>query len=141
MAIYFFCEGVNFIFKNKSKYKNWIKDVVNCEDRVIGNINYIFTNDEFILSINREYLNHDYFTDIITFNYNNNKRLSGDLYISLETIKSNAIKYNISFMDELNRVIIHGILHLVGYNDDTMENQLIIREREDFYLKKFVIIS
>jgi len=136
LSIYFFCEDVDFVLKNKSKYKNWIKDIVKTEKGVIGNLNFIFTNEEKILKINIDFLNHDYFTDIITFNYNDNNRLSGDLYLCIETINSNSIKYCTTFNEELSRVMVHGILHLIGYNDDNIVNQSVIRKMEDFYLEK-----
>jgi rRNA maturation RNase YbeY len=131
LAIFFFSENTDFILSKKQIYKNWIKSIIVSHDANCGNINVIFTDDNQILDINKKFLNHDYFTDIITFNYNQNSSISGDIYISVDTVKSNANKYSVTFIKELNRVIIHGILHLLGYNDHTEEEIIVMRNAEE----------
>ncbi|HYG14416.1 MAG TPA: rRNA maturation RNase YbeY [Bacteroidia bacterium] len=128
--INFFTEGVSNPVKNKTILKNWIKLVIGNEGKKPGDINIIFCDDEYLLSINKEYLEHDYYTDIITFNYNNEK-VNGDLFISLDRVGDNAEKNNVPRETELHRVIIHGVLHLLGYNDKTKDEETVIREKED----------
>lgn len=101
----------------------------------MGDINFIFTTNGKILEVNRQYLSHDYFTDIITFNYNDSRVIAGDIYISIDTVRTNASIYHVTFNDELYRVIIHGILHLVGYNDKSNAEQKEMTTAEDLYLK------
>jgi rRNA maturation RNase YbeY len=134
MAILFFNEDIKFSLKNKRALKKWIKLSIEKEDKTPGQINYIFTSDNYLLSINQKYLSHNYFTDIVTFNYCTEKVISGDIYISLETVKNNSGLFNVTYKDELYRVLIHGILHLVGYDDSTIEEKSIMREKEDHYL-------
>lgn len=135
--IHFFCEKVNFVLSQKAKRKNWIKFVTSSENKVIGNVNFIFTSDEHILEINKQYLNHDYFTDIITFDYCENDKLIGDIFISLDTIAQNATEYQCSFDEELSRVIVHGVLHLIGYKDHDESQKLVMRNKENIYLKEY----
>ena len=112
-------------------YSNWIKSIVNKYGYKLGEINYIFCSDKYILEINRQYLNHDYFTDIITFNYNNDKLISSDIYISIDTVAKNAEYYHVNFEIELNRVMIHGILHLLGFDDKSEDEKIVMRKKED----------
>ena len=114
----------------------WLKSVVKNENKSIGKISVIYVDDNYLLDINIKYLKHNYFTDIITFNYNQGLNISGDLYISIDTIKSNAEFYDTNFKNELLRVIVHGVLHLLGYNDSNESEQIIIRDKEDFYLNR-----
>jgi rRNA maturation RNase YbeY len=116
---------------SKRVISNWIKTIAQQYDKKIGEIAYIFCSDEYILKINNEYLKHDYYTDIITFDYSNGKIISGDIFISLETVKSNAEKYNQVFETELHRVIIHGILHLCGQKDKTDEERAEMTRKEN----------
>ncbi|MCU4162427.1 rRNA maturation RNase YbeY [Carboxylicivirga caseinilyticus] len=109
----------------------WIESVTKSHGFQLGEINYFFCTDEYILQTNRQYLNHDYYTDIITFDYSLNNVISGDLIISLDTVKSNADLLNISYNTELLRVVIHGILHLCGFKDKTKEEEVKMRELED----------
>ncbi len=139
--ILFFSEGVDFKFGNRTLYKKWISDVINDLDnfnqkRRCGDLNIIFCDDEFLLSVNKQYLKHNYYTDIITFDYSDNQSISGDLFISIDTVKNNSVKYKTEFLNELSRVIIHGVLHLCGYNDHTEEDKKIIKEKEDLALTK-----
>ena len=116
----------------------WLKSVVKNENKSIGKISVIYVDDNYLLDINIKYLKHNYFTDIITFNYNQGLNISGDLYISIDTIKSNAEFYDTNFKNELLRVIVHGVLHLLGYNDCEESEKSVMREREDFYLNRIL---
>ena len=115
--ISYLAQGVEFPKINQSAVNQWIEQVAQRHQRVVGDLTYIFCNDEKILEVNRQYLQHDYFTDIITFDYSSRKRISGDMFISLDTIKSNAELFQRAYNEELMRVIIHGVLHLCGIND------------------------
>ena len=133
MISYFF-EDTNFIFKGKALNNKWLRIVAESEIRRLGQISIIFCSDNYILDINQRYLQHDYFTDIITFDYCEGDRLSGDLFISVDSVRENAIEYGSSFNDELNRVMVHGILHLIGYDDHTDEDIRQMRSKENYYL-------
>ncbi len=137
MPVFFYSENITLPKINKSRTKNWIKNIIEKEGCIQGNINIIFTNNEYLLEINKKYLSHNYYTDIITFDYSENKTLSGDLFISIEMIKENAIKYQTKLSDEINRVIIHGILHLAGYSDKTKEQKTIMRKKEENSMQLF----
>lgn len=120
---------------NRKKIYNWIKKVLTEEQQYSYHIQYIFCNDEKLLEINKKYLNHDTLTDIITFNYNEEFGIiAGDIFISYERVVDNAAKYHVSVRDELHRVIVHGVLHLLGYDDTTAQQQKIMREKENYYL-------
>ena len=110
--------------------------LVSLESRELGDITLIFCTDEELLAINKEHLDHDYYTDIITFNYNNDSIVSGDLFISVDRIKDNATQLGVSMEEELHRVCYHGVLHLVGYNDKTDHEIEVMRAKENFYLNK-----
>lgn len=129
---------IHFNFANKRKCSRWIKDVVPTltnSKYVVGDINIVFCDDNYILSVNKKFLNHNYYTDIITFDYCDNNIISGDLIISVDTVKQNSDLYKTDFKEELNRVIIHGVLHLLGYNDSTQEEIVEMREMENFALE------
>jgi len=111
--------------------KDWISVIIRNYTLNIGDINYLFCSDDYILKINNQYLNHNYFTDIITFDYCSDKVISGDLVISLDTVKSNSVKFKTTFFEELHRVIIHGILHLIGFKDSSDDEKAIMRKEED----------
>ncbi|MDR0541505.1 MAG: rRNA maturation RNase YbeY [Dysgonamonadaceae bacterium] len=117
----------------------WIKSVIENYRKQAGNITCVFCSDDEILQINRQYLNHDYYTDIITFDYSEADVLSGDLFISLDTVKSNAEKYGTDYAEELRRVIIHGILHLCGFNDKSLADARRMREKENEALSRYGI--
>lgn len=134
--IRYYSEDTNFEFKGKLLNNRWIKFVAESEVRKIGDINVIFCSDNYILDVNMKYLQHDYFTDIITFDYCEDDVLSGDLFISIDSVKDNALFYGTDFPDELNRVIVHGILHLIGYDDHTDSEQKTMRSKEDYYLSQ-----
>jgi rRNA maturation RNase YbeY len=114
-----------------------IGDLIRNEGKKLGEINIIFTNNDHILQINKEYLDHHYYTDVITFNYNKRESVAGDIFISLDQVALNAKKFNALFIDEVLRVIIHGILHLIGYDDKLESEKIAMREMEDVYLCRF----
>ena len=118
----------------------WIKDTIAFYGKKAGDISYIFCSDEYILDINRRYLDHDYYTDIITFDYTEKEVVSGDIFISTDTVKSNAELYNQGYAEELYRVIIHGVLHLCGQKDKTGKERLEMTRKEDLALKQLSVI-
>ena len=132
--IRYFTEDIQFVLKNKQANNRWLKMVAGSEVRTIGDVNIIFCSDNRILDVNMRYLQHDYFTDIITFDYCEGNRLSGDLFISIDTVRENAVEYGSGFDEELHRVMVHGILHLIGYDDSNPEEEKLIHEKEDYYL-------
>lgn len=125
------CEGVKMPNIKKREVTAWIKDVAATYGRKVGEIGYMFVDDEKILEVNREYLGHDYYTDIITFDYDEGDRINGDLVISLDTVETNARQFGKSYDEELHRVIIHGILHLCGINDKGPGEREIMEAAED----------
>lgn len=120
----------------KQKVNKWIKDVAADYGKKVGDVAYLFCTDERILEVNKQYLEHDYFTDIITFDYSERNIISGDIFISLETVKSNSEKFGVSFDEELHRIIIHGILHLCGQDDKTPELRQEMTNKENKALEK-----
>lgn len=114
--------------------KNWISKAILNENLKEGDINYIFCDDNYLSEMNIKYLNHNTLTDIISFDYTIGKIISGDIFISVERVKENAILYNTTFTDEIHRVMIHGILHYCGYNDKTKDEKTQMRSKEDYYL-------
>ena len=132
MLINFFSEQINFNLNEEEQIKIWINKMAETHDKNITTINYIFCSDKYLLKINQKYLNHDNYTDIITFNNSDNlNEIEGDIFISVERVKDNAHKAQQNFNDELHRVIIHGLLHLIGFNDSNKEERKIIRKKED----------
>ncbi len=132
MENYFFEDTESFDIKKEVVAK--INDLIKSEKKNKGEISFIFCSDKYLLEINKEYLQHDYYTDVITFDYSENNIISGDIFISIDRVKENADTYKVSFENELYRVMLHGVLHLVGYNDKTKEEQKIMRQKEDEYL-------
>lgn len=132
--ISYFTENTDFNFKQRLINNRWLKMVAESEVKKIGDISIIFCSDNYILDVNIKYLGHDYFTDIITFDYCEGNRLSGDLFISIDSVRENASFYGTEFADELNRVIVHGVLHLIGYDDHSEEDIKVMRAKEDYYL-------
>jgi len=130
----FFSESIRFQLSSESNSTSWIEQIISSENKQLGDLSFIFCSDEYLHKINMEYLNHDTYTDIITFNYCEGEFISGDIFISIERVEENASKFNIDFDTELSRVLAHGVLHLIGYNDKTDEETLIMRAKEDFYL-------
>lgn len=138
MAIYYFEEDIDSITLKKRDLNKWFKNCIFDFKFQVGDINYIFCSDNYLHQINVKYLNHDYFTDVITFNNNMDDIISGDIYISVDRISENAELYSTTFYDELYRVMIHGLLHLLGFNDKTNKQQIEMRRMEDLYLSKFI---
>jgi len=136
-AINFFQEDITFSLKNKIKLRNWIKQTIASEGKKLEELNFIFCSDSYLLEINQQYLNHNTFTDIITFDNSDDPELIvGDIFISYERICENAHKFSVSISDELHRIIIHGTLHLLGYKDKTKADKAIMTQKEDEYLQK-----
>ncbi|MDA3879509.1 MAG: rRNA maturation RNase YbeY [Prolixibacteraceae bacterium] len=133
--IEFFNEDTNFPDISIKIVTKWISAIIKRKCFSVSDITFIFCSDEYILHINKQFLNHDYFTDIITFNYNENKLISGDIFISTDTVLSNTKRFDTAFENELHRVIIHGILHLLGYDDQTDDQQVEMTKHEDEALK------
>jgi len=135
--IQYIAEDVELPILQKQKTNRWIKEIAADYNLKVGDIAYIFCSDERILEVNNQYLNHDYYTDIITFDYSDGNTISGDIFISLDTVKSNSADFEVSFENELLRIIIHGILHLCGQDDKTPELRLKMTEKENIALKKY----
>lgn len=141
-SISFFEEDISFKLKNKAKVRSWITDTIRNEGFKLKGLTYIFCSDEYLLQINRQYLDHDTYTDIITFdNSDSSNTVAGDIFISIERIRENAAKFNVPETTELHRVIIHGVLHLLGYKDKSAPDKQKMTEKEDFYLSKRTFIS
>ena len=133
--ISYFNEDISFVFKGKTLNNRWLRMVAGSEVRRIGDISIIFCSDNYILDVNMRYLQHDYFTDIITFDYCEKDVLSGDLFISIDCVRETALFYGTEFPEELNRVMVHGVLHLIGYDDHTEEDIKTMRSKENYYLE------
>lgn len=151
MSINFFSRDIKFALKNKTAIKSWIKETIEQEQKSPGEINCIFCNDGYLLSLNKKYLKHNTLTDIITFDYssdikkspvfpregsliNSSRLISGDIFISIPRVKENAKKFNTPFETELSRVLVHGVMHLCGYGDKTKKEKQIMRKKEEEYL-------
>ena len=134
--INFFSEN-DFVLEKEKSFRNWIDLVVSSEDKFLGNINYIFCDDEYLLDINIKYLSHDTYTDIISFDNTVGNTLHGDIFISTERIADNAAKFNAEFTEELKRVMVHGILHFCGYKDKSERDRELMRRKEEEKIKLF----
>ncbi|THF47676.1 rRNA maturation RNase YbeY [Flavobacterium supellecticarium] len=121
----------DFALENETAYEEWITTVIESENKHEGEINYIFCDDEYLHKINVEYLDHDTLTDIISFDYTVGNELHGDIFISVERVQDNAADFNVSFDEEMKRVMIHGILHYCGYKDKSEKDELLMRAKED----------
>lgn len=133
--IQFFIEDVDFKVPHPRQTKSWLQSIIKAEGFTLNQLNYIFCSDEYLLNVNRQYLDHDFYTDIITFdNSEEEERIEGDVFISVDRVRDNAQELNKSFEEELRRVLAHGILHLVGYDDIDDDQELEMRDKEDFYL-------
>lgn len=131
--IRFFTE-TPFKLKEKRKLRLWLNEIISNENKKTGEINFIFCDDHYLLEINNKYLNHNYHTDVISFDNSFDKILSGEIYISIDMIKYNAIKNKVDFSNELKRIMIHGVLHFIGYNDKTESEKTEMTAKEDYYL-------
>ncbi len=139
-AIHFFREEISFTLKHKTIIRNWLRDTISAEGYVLEELNFIFCSDEYLLGINQQYLDHDTYTDVITFdNSEAAKTIVGDIFISIDRIKENAREFKHDFLNELCRVMVHGTLHLLGYPDKGKAAKKIMTEKEDFYLAKLDI--
>ena len=127
--------GVLHPFRSQhNKIEQWLIDVASTENKQIKSLDYIFCNDEYLLNINIKFLSHDYYTDIITFPYNEDDLLKGDMFISLDRVRDNATQHNISYEEELRRVMVHGLLHLIGYTDGSEAEKKEMTAKENYYL-------
>lgn len=135
MSIKFFNEQIDFLPENPQVLQKWITSVIESKRFDAGTINYIFCTDEYLLILNQRYLNHDTYTDIITFDYTVDKVISGDIFISVDRVKDNAANYKKTFENELQRVMIHGILHLCGQEDKSESDNVEMHTQEDLYLQ------
>lgn len=125
-------------FVSKKELKEAVKDLTQQEGKTLKDLSLVFTDDDYLLEVNKQYLNHDYFTDVITFDYSSFPEVSGDVMISLDRVKDNAATLNQSFELEFYRVVFHGVLHLCGYKDKTDADAAVMRSKEDFYINRFV---
>jgi probable rRNA maturation factor len=135
--IYYHSE-CDFHLEKVNSISNWIEETIYTEKKTLGEITYIFCDDEYLLKKNQEYLQHDTLTDIITFDYSEENKLSADIFISVERVKENALIFAVPFEKEIKRVIIHGVLHLIGYKDKSEDEAQEMRNKEDFYLSKIL---
>ncbi|MDO6491379.1 MULTISPECIES: rRNA maturation RNase YbeY [unclassified Cellulophaga] len=126
-----------FSLKDNTKYIDWINRIIASEEHLVGDINYIFCDDAYLLNINQQYLDHDTYTDIITFDYTDGKVISSDIYISVERVKENAVDFKVDFDVEMLRVMAHGVLHLAGYKDKSTEEAALMRSKEEEKIKLF----
>jgi len=134
LAIHFHEKDVSVGLRNKNSLKKWLKDLIVLEHARPGQINIVFTTDNNVLEHNKKYLSRDYLTDIITFDYSDNQGIAGDLFISVDRVRENSQCFNVGLKLELKRVIVHGILHLLGYVDNTEKEKALMRQMEDRYL-------
>ncbi|KEY18035.1 rRNA maturation RNase YbeY [Kaistella antarctica] len=134
--IQFFFENIDSI-EITAQTSEWLEKLVIAENKKLGKINYIFVTDEGLLKVNQDFLNHDYYTDIITFDYVKGKTISADIFVSLPRISENALEHSKDFESELRRVLAHGLLHLCGYKDKTEDEQNEMTGKEDLYLNLF----
>jgi len=132
--IHFFTEQTNFTIKNKILIREWLTQIVRKHKKQVGEINIIFCSDDYLLKLNEQYLGHDTFTDIITFDFVEDKTISGDIFISVDRMKENAKLFHVEQSTEMHRLIVHGVLHLLGYKDDTPKNKKLMTEQEEFAL-------
>ena len=130
--IHFFTEDISFSLNRRSALTSWLKNILSTHNFHLKSLNYIFCSDEYLANINRKYLNHDFFTDIITFdNSESSDEIEGDVFISIERVRENSERIGTGFCQELYRAVVHGLLHLIGFDDKTEADRLLMRERED----------
>lgn len=134
-AIKFFSQDINYRLEGINKVRDWLNKALGLENKSVTNLSYVFCSDSYLLKLNIDFLNHDTLTDVITFDMSVDKNgISGEIYISIDRVRDNAKKYGVSINVEIKRVIVHGLLHLIGYADNTKEDKAIMREKEDYYL-------
>ncbi|MEQ9300756.1 MAG: rRNA maturation RNase YbeY [Cyclobacteriaceae bacterium] len=140
--IHYFSEDIEFSLKDQPTISEWITDIISSNECQIEEVNYIFCSDEYLLGINKQYLNHDTYTDIITFDNSSEESLvESDIYISVDRVRENAAEFNISFDKELHRVMIHGVLHLLGWEDKSPDDKKRMTEKEDACLSLLSITN
>jgi len=127
----------DFELHNEPDFSKWLSAVILSENKKEGEINYIFCDDDYLLEINQQYLDHDTLTDIISFDYSVGNEINGDIFVSVERVKENASDYNVTFQEEIQRVLVHGILHYCGYKDKTESDELVMRTKEEEKMKMF----
>jgi probable rRNA maturation factor len=136
-SIHFFSENIPYNIRGKTKIRKWIGETITAENSITGELCFIFCDDDYLYTINRKYLKHNTLTDIITFPLGHDQNIiSGDIFISIQRVRENANLFKQRINDELHRVIIHGVLHLLGYNDSTKAEKKLMSAKEDYYLKK-----
>lgn len=128
---------LDFKLEGETIYSDWLSKVINSEMRNEGEINYVFCDDNYLIEINQQYLNHDTLTDIISFDYSIGNELHGDIFISVERVRENAIDFNVDFEEELKRVLVHGVLHYCGYKDKNEEDGILMRQKEEEKMRMF----
>lgn len=131
MSIKFYNAETDYIYRKKNKCRDWISKVIRNHGNEIGDLSIIFCSEAYLLQLNQQYLNHNYHTDVITFDYSDTGLISGDVFIGLEKVRKNSKFYRVSVLTEINRVIIHGVLHLLGFDDNDDESRRKMREMED----------
>ncbi len=141
MPVSFHTQSISFKIKQSRLLKQWVKAVVEQQGKHLGEVSYVFCSDEYLLEMNREHLQHDYYTDIITFDYGQGQVVSGDLFISIDRVRDNADNERVAFEEELHRVMIHGILHLLGFKDKKKEEQEVMRLEENQALVLFTALN
>ncbi len=134
-SVRFYSQDIPFVLQQKIRLKTWLISSIQNEKKIPGDINYIFCSDEHLYDMNVKYLNHDTYTDIITFDYSEKNQVAGDMFVSIDRVKENAKTLKIPFKTELHRVMVHGVLHLCGYKDKSPKDEKNMRAMEDFYLK------
>jgi rRNA maturation RNase YbeY len=141
VAVTFHIKDIDFDLVNRRVLKAWLKQVAEAESKRIGNLACIFCSDEYLLSLNKAYLEHDYYTDVITFEYSVDDVISGDVFISIDSVQANAEAYKVSFQSELCRVMAHGVLHLCGYRDATAAERKVMRAKENSCLDRLYFMQ
>ena len=137
LKLQIFYDSTPYRFRGWRKVKKLVDTIIKSEGKTAGEISFIITSDDYLQSINREFLNHNYFTDVISFNYGFGDNIAGEIYISEDTVRRNAVEYNVDFDNEMLRVMIHGVLHLAGYDDKTAAERQEMRQLEDKWIKLF----
>lgn len=138
MSVQYFAEDVAIPKFLRRRATNWIKNVILAEEKNLGELAFIFCSDARLLEVNIEFLKHDYYTDVITFDYVDGNTISGDIFISVDRVKENALDFDTTFENEIHRILIHGVLHLLGYKDKVKRDKIIMTEKENYYLNLLI---